>query len=174
MPGVPNLQDLMPADLNWSHVIITEIQCMKNKMRLKHSEISPLPVQWKTCLLRSQFLVPKRLRTTMDHIGEGNGSPFQCSCLENPRDRGAWWAAICGVAQSWTRPRRLSSSSSVDHIARFCWLGKKSLSPSVLQFPYLQSKDSNCFQLVGLLWGLDDLKVFRTVVGILKWSYHYY
>ena len=44
--------------------------------------------------------------------GEGNGSPLQCSCLENPRDRGAWWAAIYGVAQSWTRLKRLSSSSS--------------------------------------------------------------
>ena len=34
-------------------------------------------------------------------IGEGNGNPLQCSCLENPRDGGAWWAAIYGVAQSW-------------------------------------------------------------------------
>ena len=45
-------------------------------------------------------------------IGEGNGNPFQCSCLENPRDGGAWWAAIYGVAQSQTRLKRLSSSSS--------------------------------------------------------------
>ena len=44
-------------------------------------------------------------------IGEGNGSPLQCSCLENPRDGGAWWAAICGVAQSRTWLKRLSSSS---------------------------------------------------------------
>ena len=44
--------------------------------------------------------------------GEGNGNPLQYSCLENPRDRGAWWAAIYGVAQSWTRLKRLSSSSS--------------------------------------------------------------
>ena len=36
-------------------------------------------------------------------IGEGNGSPLQCSCLENPRDGGAWWAAVCGIAQSRTR-----------------------------------------------------------------------
>ena len=41
-----------------------------------------------------------------------NGNPLQCSCLENPRDGGAWWAAIYGVAQSWTRLKRLSSSSS--------------------------------------------------------------
>ena len=43
-------------------------------------------------------------------IGEGNGNPLQCSCLENPRDGGAWWAAVYGVAQSQTRLKRLSSS----------------------------------------------------------------
>ena len=47
-------------------------------------------------------------------IGEGHGNPFQCSCLENPRDTGAWWAAIYGVAQSRARLKRLSSSSSID------------------------------------------------------------
>ena len=41
-------------------------------------------------------------------IGEGNGNPFQCSWLENPRDGGAWWAVVYGVAQSWTRLKRLS------------------------------------------------------------------
>ena len=46
-------------------------------------------------------------------IGEGNGNPLQCSCLENPRDGGAWWAAIHRVAQSRTRLKRLSSSSNV-------------------------------------------------------------
>ena len=45
-------------------------------------------------------------------IGEGNGNPLQCSCLENPRDEGAWWAAIYGVTQSRTRLKRLSNSSS--------------------------------------------------------------
>ena len=44
--------------------------------------------------------------------GEGNGNPLQCSCLENPRDGGAWWAAVYGAAQSWTRLKRLSSSSN--------------------------------------------------------------
>ena len=39
---------------------------------------------------------------SLSRIGEGNGNPLQCSCPENPRDRGAWWAAIYGVAQSWT------------------------------------------------------------------------
>ena len=45
-------------------------------------------------------------------IGEGNGNPLQCSCLENPRDGGAWWASVYGVEQSRTRLKRLSSSSS--------------------------------------------------------------
>ena len=47
---------------------------------------------------------------SLSYIGEGNGNPLQCSCLENPRDEGAWWAAISGVAQSRTRLKRLSSS----------------------------------------------------------------
>ena len=46
-------------------------------------------------------------------IGEGNGNPLQRSCLENLRDGGAWWAAVYGVAQSRTRLKRLSSSSSI-------------------------------------------------------------
>ena len=45
-------------------------------------------------------------------IGEGNGNLLQCSCLENPRDREAWWAAVYADAQSQTRLERLSSSSS--------------------------------------------------------------
>ena len=45
--------------------------------------------------------------------GEGNGTPLQYSCLENPRDGGAWWAAVCGVAQSRTRLKRLSSSNGI-------------------------------------------------------------
>ena len=49
---------------------------------------------------------------SLSRIGEGNGNPLQCSCLENPRDGGAWWAAVYGVAQSRTLLKRLSSSSS--------------------------------------------------------------
>ena len=53
-------------------------------------------------------------------IGEGNGNPLQCSCLEkNPRDGGAWWAAVYGVAQSQTRLKRLSSSSSMNQVLLF-------------------------------------------------------
>ena len=54
----------------------------------------------------------ERLHFSLSCIEEGNGNPLQCSCLENPRDGGAWWAAIYGVTQSQTRLKRLSSSSS--------------------------------------------------------------
>ena len=53
--------------------------------------------------------------------GEGNGNPLQRSCLENPRDGGTWWAAVYGVAQSRTRLKRLSSSSSSIEIVLFLW-----------------------------------------------------
>ena len=49
--------------------------------------------------------------SSLSLIGEANGNPLLCSCLENPRDGGAWWAAVYGVAQSQTRLKRLSSSS---------------------------------------------------------------
>ena len=65
-------------------------------------------------------------------IGEGNGNPLQCSCLENPSDRGVWWAAVYGVAQSQMRLKWLSSSSSFSY--NFClfyfnytWVFKKFL-----------------------------------------------
>ena len=52
------------------------------------------------------------LLLSLSCIGEENVNPLQCSCLENPKDRGAWWASLYGVAQSRTRLKRLSSSSS--------------------------------------------------------------
>ena len=53
---------------------------------------------------------------SLSWIGEGNGNPLQCSCLESPSDSRAWWAAVCGVTQSRTRLKRLSSSSSSVHV----------------------------------------------------------
>ena len=65
----------------------------------------------------------------MKPIGEGNGNPLQCSCLENPRDGGAWWAAVSGVAQSQTRLKRLSSNETyADFLARL----KTAISHSVI------------------------------------------
>ena len=62
---------------------------------------------------------------SLSSIGEGNGNPLQCSCLENPRDEETWWAAIYGVAQSRTWLKRLSSSSGSIAIKEFKILKKK-------------------------------------------------
>ena len=61
----------------------------------------------KTCVSKN-VLIPNIWMTVCLDIG----NPLQCSCLENPRDGGAWWAAIYGIAQSWTQLKQLSSSSS--------------------------------------------------------------
>ena len=52
---------------------------------------------------RKESDTTEQLHFHISCIGEGNGNPLQCSCLENPRDRGAWWAAIYGVTQTQTR-----------------------------------------------------------------------
>ena len=79
------------------------------------------------------------LSLSLSCIGEGNGNPLQCSCLESPRDGGAWWAAVYGVAQSRTRLKRLSNSSSsssnplIDFLSHCVSCGRCSLS-SVFRF----------------------------------------
>ena len=62
----------------------------------------------------------EQIHFSLSCIGEGNGNPLQCSCLENPRDGGAWWAAVYGVAQSRTRLKWLSLSSS-RIVKSTCW-----------------------------------------------------
>ena len=75
-------------------------------------------------------------------IGEGNGNPLQNSCLENPRDRGVWWAAVYWVAQSRTRLKRLSSSSSSrgfsgGAVIRICLQGRRhGFNPWVRKIPW--------------------------------------
>ena len=72
---------------------------------------------------------------------EGNGNPLQCSCLENPRDGGAWGAAVYGVAQSRTRPKRLSSSSSKCAIAFADLLVSEFCFQNILRAPQSFSND---------------------------------
>ena len=73
------------------------------------------PGWWNQVLL---LLVTSAL--LVDSSGERNGSSLQCSCLENPRETGAWWAAVYGVAQSQTRLKWLSSSSSSSRFVHQC------------------------------------------------------
>ena len=83
-----------------------------------HSSTLAWKIPWTEEPGRLQSMGSQRVRhnwaasLSLSCIGEGNGNPLQCSCLENPRDGGAWWAAVYGVAQSRTRLKRLSSSSS--------------------------------------------------------------
>ena len=77
-------------------------------------------------------------------IGEGNGKPLQCSCLENPRDRGAWWAAVYGVAQSQTWLKRLSSSSSSNMNPPWVYTCSPSWTPLLPPSPYHPSGSSQC------------------------------
>ena len=84
--------------------------------------------------------------TSLSRIGEGNGNPLQCSCLENPRDGGAWWAAAYGVAQSRTRLKQLSSSSSILYWCFSFWLTSLCIIGS--SFIHLIRADSNVFFLI--------------------------
>ena len=94
----------------------------KEKAMATHSSTLAWKIPWMEEPGRLQSMGSLELDTTerlhfhfsLSCLGEGNGNPLQCSCLENPRDRGAWWAAIDGVAQSRTRLKRLSSSSMSD------------------------------------------------------------
>ena len=67
---------------------------------------------------REESDTTERLHFSLPCIGEGNGNPLQCSCLENPRDGGAWWAAVYGVAQSRTRLKRLSRCACAQSLSR--------------------------------------------------------
>ena len=83
--------------------------------------------KWRTVGVKKvDFLGPKAFQICGEVFsfgGEGNGTPLQCSCLENPRHGGAWWAAIYGVTQSQTRLKWLSSSILVwkNNLNVFAW-----------------------------------------------------
>ena len=81
----------------------------------------PIKVLLQQChifLLRPMIFLSKKsdrndMIISLSYLGEGDGNPLLCSCLENPRDRGAWWATLYEVSQSWTRLKRLSSRTSL-------------------------------------------------------------
>ena len=85
-------------------------------------------------------------------IGGGNGNPLQCSCLENPRDGGAWWAAVYGVAQSRTRLTRLCSSSSSIPFVCVC------VYTPYFVYPFI------CW------WTFELCLIFKAIVTVLFWS----
>ena len=91
------------------------------KAMAPHSSTSAWKIPWtekpgrlqSMGLLESDTTEQLHFHFSLSCIGEGNGNPLQCSCLKNPRDGGAWWAAVYGVAQNQTRLKRFSISSSM-------------------------------------------------------------
>ena len=107
-----NYQDMIISDLNYLYTHThththTHTLFLPGKSQGQRSLVGCSP--WG----RKESDTTERLHFhfSLSCIGEGNGNPLQCSCLKNPRDGGAWWAAVSGVAQSRTRLKRLSSSS---------------------------------------------------------------
>ena len=100
--------------------------CCTEKVMAPHTSTLAWKVPWTEEPGGLQSMVSLESDTTewlhfhfsLSCIGEGNGNPLQCSCLENRMDGGAWWAAVYGVAQSQTRLKRLSSSSSSMDVVR--------------------------------------------------------
>ena len=89
-----------------------------SKYQAPHSSTLAWKIPWRSLVSRSPWGLKESVKTEQLHFhfslscsGEGHGNPLQCSCLEKPRDRGAWWAAVNRVAQSWTWLKRLSSIS---------------------------------------------------------------
>ena len=91
-----------------SSTLAWKIPWMEEPGRLQSMGSLRVRHHWATSL--SLFTFTFHFHFSLSCIGEGNGNPLQCSCLENPRDGGAWWAAVYGVTQSRTRLTWLSSS----------------------------------------------------------------
>ena len=100
------------------YTYFTELILILEKARAPHPSTLAWKIPWTEEPGRLQSMGSRRVghdwatSLSVSCIGEGNGNPLQCSCLENPRDGGAWWAAVYGVALSWTRLKQLSSSNT--------------------------------------------------------------
>ena len=105
------------SPLEWHTYLLTVLTTMRllEKAMAPHSSTLAGKIPWTEEPGRLQSLGSLRAghdwATSLSLIREGNGNPLLCSCLENPRDGEAWWAVVCGVTQSQTRLKRLSSSS---------------------------------------------------------------
>ena len=100
-------QSLTCLYLCFAFVLIRQQSLKVEKAMAPHSSTLAWKIPWTEEPGRLQSVGSLRVRhdwtTSLSCIGEGNGNPLQCSCLENPRDGGTWWASVYGVAQSRTR-----------------------------------------------------------------------
>ena len=99
-------------------------------------------------------------------IGEGNGNPLQCSCLENPRDRGAWWAAVYGVAQSRTRLKWCSRRKIKDMFIQW-YMNMKMFIVDL----FICGKGSNCPSMgrVNKFWYTHTVNITQQSKGMNCW-----
>ena len=136
-----------------------------------HSSILAWRIPWTEDPGRLQSMGLLRVRHTerlyfhfsLSCIGEGNGNPLQCSCLENPRDGGAWWAGVYGVAQSRTRLKRLSSSSN--------YLPEKAMAPhsSTLAWKIPWTEEPGRLQSTGSLRVGQDWATSFSLFDFMHW-----
>ena len=108
----------IPGEYSFEKTLKTTRLFNSEKVMAAHSSTLAWKIPWMEEPGRLQSMGLRRVghdwatSLSLSCIGEGNGNPPQCSCLENPRDGGAWWAAIYGVAQSQTWLKWLSSSNN--------------------------------------------------------------
>ena len=103
--------------IKWTHVFDIALKTARyhiSSVQFSHSVMSDSfwPHGLQHARLPCPSPTPGDCSNSCPSFGEGNGNPLRYSCLQNPMDRGVWWAAVCGVTQSRTRLKRLSSSSS--------------------------------------------------------------
>ena len=153
-----------------SSTLAWKIPWMEKPGRLQSMGSLRVGHDWATSLSFFTFMHWRRrlhFHFSLSCIGEGNGNPLQCSCLENPRDGGAWWASIYGVAQSRTRLKRLSSSSSGKESTSQCRRHKRfRFNPWVRKIPWSRKWQPTPVFLPGKFHGQRSL--WATVHGVPK------
>ena len=129
-----SLKLLKAISMSFSHKsMVSNLGCTQLEIRKRRWYPTPVPLPgeshgWRSlvgCSPWGHEKLDTYWTTSLSRFGEGNGNPFQCSCLENPRDGGAWWAAVTGVAQSRTWLKQLSSSSSSCCAVCILWIWGK-------------------------------------------------
>ena len=158
-PRSPTLQaDFLPSEPPGEKAMAT------------HSSILAWKIPWTEVPGRLQSIGSQRVRhdwetsLSLSCIGEGNGNPLQCSCLENLRDGRAWWAAIYSVTQSWTRLTRLSRSSSSSRATREAheyWSRSPIPSPGASSLPRSQTRVSCIAGRLFTSWATREVHIKR-------------